>query len=127
MIWDGQYEQSERNVKSCGMMGIFWGFNVDYSWQFLYLCKRKSNYNRIMKQQHAVIVLFVLIVVSGLTSFGSYKMTDSRVSNDMKQALALTMAEQYLNTMAFSHDGLIEQLKYEGFSDEDAGDSSHDS
>ena len=43
-----------------------------------------------MKQQHAVIVLFVLIVVSGLTSFGSYKMTDSRVSNDMKQALALT-------------------------------------
>ena len=53
-----------------------------------------------MKQQHAVIVLFVLIVVSGLTSFGSYKMTDSRVSNDMKQALALTMAEQQSNVIS---------------------------
>lgn len=38
----------------------------------------------------------------------------------VSQSNALKMAKQYLGTMPFSHDGLIEQLKYEGFSDEDA-------
>ena len=33
---------------------------------------------------------------------------------------ALSKAGDYLNYTAFSHDGLVEQLKYEGFSEEDA-------
>lgn len=47
-----------------------------------------------MKQQHAIIVLFALIVASCLTSFGCYSSTSQRVSEDMNQALALTMQEQ---------------------------------
>ena len=55
--------------------------------KLLYFCSE-------MKQKHAVIVLFALIMVSALTSFGSYKATDRLVTSDMDQALALTMAEQ---------------------------------
>lgn len=36
------------------------------------------------------------------------------------QANALTLAMQYLETMSFSYNGLIDQLKYEGISDADA-------
>lgn len=36
------------------------------------------------------------------------------------QINAANTARDYLNTMAFSYTGLIEQLKYEGYSDEDA-------
>lgn len=36
------------------------------------------------------------------------------------QQNAKAMAEQYLRTMAFSRDGLVKQLQYEGFSAEDA-------
>jgi len=47
-----------------------------------------------MKQQHAVIVLFALIVASSLTSLDSYRSTSRRVSEDMDRALAITMLEQ---------------------------------
>lgn len=47
-----------------------------------------------MKQQHAVIVLFALIVASSLTSLDSYRSTSQRVSEDMDRALAITMQEQ---------------------------------
>lgn len=36
------------------------------------------------------------------------------------QRNALRTAQSYLNTMAFSHKGLVEQLEYEGYSNEDA-------
>ena len=36
------------------------------------------------------------------------------------QSNALSMALSYLDSMPFSHDGLIDQLKYEGFSDDEA-------
>ncbi len=36
------------------------------------------------------------------------------------QSNALKLAKSYLDTMAFSHDGLVEQLEYEQFSHEDA-------
>ncbi len=36
------------------------------------------------------------------------------------QAGALRSAKQYLSVMPFSHDGLIEQLEYEGYSNSDA-------
>lgn len=36
------------------------------------------------------------------------------------QTNALKMAKQYLSTMPFSHDSLIKQLEYEGFSSDDA-------
>ena len=47
-----------------------------------------------MKQKHAVIVLFVLLVASGLTSFGSYRATEQLVENDMNQALTMALDEQ---------------------------------
>jgi len=47
-----------------------------------------------MKQRHAFIVLFALILVSGLTSFGCYSLTNRQVNEDMNRALALTMKEQ---------------------------------
>ena len=47
-----------------------------------------------MKQRHAVILLFALIIASSLTSFSSYKSTCIMVNNDMDRALALALEEQ---------------------------------
>ncbi len=44
--------------------------------------------------------------------------TDSKLT--MGQKNALRSAETYLNTMAFSREGLIEQLEFEGYSNEEA-------
>lgn len=41
-------------------------------------------------------------------------------SMTVSQQNALRAAAQYLNVMPFSHDGLIEQLEFEGYSTEDA-------
>ena len=47
-----------------------------------------------MKQKYAVVILFVLIVASGLTSFGSYRATEKVISEDMSHALSKALAEQ---------------------------------
>ncbi len=47
-----------------------------------------------MKQQHAVIVLFALIIASSMTSLDSYRSASRMVSEDMDRALAITMQEQ---------------------------------
>ncbi|MBQ8948198.1 MAG: helix-turn-helix domain-containing protein [Prevotella sp.] len=47
-----------------------------------------------MKQRHAVIVLFALIISSSLTSLGSYSFTSRLVNEDMDRALALTLEQQ---------------------------------
>ena len=47
-----------------------------------------------MKQKYAVVVLFVLICASGLTSIGSYHTTERVVTEDMESALAKALAEQ---------------------------------
>ena len=47
-----------------------------------------------MKQQHAVIVLFALILASSLTSLGSFGLTRQMVNEDMNRALAAAMQEQ---------------------------------
>ena len=47
-----------------------------------------------MKQKYMVLVLFGLIVVSGTTSFGSYRATERLVENDMCQALSSALAKQ---------------------------------
>ena len=47
-----------------------------------------------MNQKYAVVVLFVLILASSLTSIGSYRMTEQLVMMDMDRALEKTMAEQ---------------------------------
>ncbi len=49
--------------------------------------------------------------------YASYAYDDETTSS---QANALTLAEQYLDTMPFSYNGLIKQLKYDGVSDADA-------
>ena len=46
------------------------------------------------RQQYAIIVLFVLIIASSLTSFGCYSCMSKRVNEDMSRALALTLQEQ---------------------------------
>ena len=48
----------------------------------------------IMKQQYAVVILFALIVASGLTSLGCYQVTERMVAEDMEHALTKTLAEQ---------------------------------
>ena len=47
-----------------------------------------------MKQKYAFVILFALIVASGLTSFGSYRATEKVISEDMSHALSKTLAEQ---------------------------------
>ena len=47
-----------------------------------------------MKQRHAVIVLFALIIASSFTSFDSYRSTRRIVNEDMDRALALALEEQ---------------------------------
>mgnify|MGYP002622567548 CR=1 FL=1 len=47
-----------------------------------------------MKQKYAVVVLFVLICASGLTSIKSYQAAERVVDEDMKRALAKALAEQ---------------------------------
>ena len=47
-----------------------------------------------MKQRHAVIMLFALIIASSLTSLSSYKSTSIMVNEDMDRALALALEEQ---------------------------------
>ncbi len=47
-----------------------------------------------MKQKYLVIVLFVLIVASGATSFGSYRATERLIEHDMSQALTSALAKQ---------------------------------
>ena len=43
-----------------------------------------------MKQKYAVIILFALIIVSGITSFSSYQATERMITEDMKSALTKT-------------------------------------
>ncbi|MCR5130512.1 MAG: helix-turn-helix domain-containing protein [Prevotella sp.] len=47
-----------------------------------------------MEKRYSVVILFALVLASGLTSFGSYRSTERIVTNEMNRALALTMAEQ---------------------------------
>ena len=47
-----------------------------------------------MKQKYAVIILFALIIVSGITSFSSYQATERMITEDMNSALTKTLAEQ---------------------------------
>lgn len=48
------------------------------------------------------------------------KNTPTGVDQTTGQKNALSSAKNYLSIMPFSHDGLIEQLEYEGFSNEEA-------
>lgn len=79
----------------------------------------------------AVIGLFVLMWLSEMTYSSStsritsqsysLRSSSSQSSNlTMGQKNALRAAGEYLNTLALSHDGLIHQLEYEGYSTEDA-------
>lgn len=47
-----------------------------------------------MTQRYPVIVLFVLVIASGLVSFTSYKSTEREITDDMRRALAQTLKEQ---------------------------------
>ncbi|MDF2822566.1 MAG: hypothetical protein K0R15_3014 [Clostridiales bacterium] len=83
----------------------------------------------------AITVLVVIIGISGgcsnqteeISSIATREpLSKSTVISDnssnltLGQQNALSKAEDYLNYSAFSHDGLVEQLEYEGFSDEEA-------
>ena len=48
----------------------------------------------MMKQRYAVLVLFALILASGLVGLKSYRTTEKLVADDMNQALAKTLYEQ---------------------------------
>ena len=46
--------------------------------------------------------------------------SQSSASPTLGESNALSMAKTYLDTMPFSHDGLIKQLEYEGFSNDES-------
>ena len=52
-----------------------------------------------MKQQHLVIVLFIMIVASCATSLVSYHATERQVADDMSQALSSALAKQQSNVI----------------------------
>lgn len=58
-------------------------------------------------QQRAVIVLFALILISGLTSFTSYSCTSQLVAKDMDRALLLTLKEQQSDVITQDTIGLF--------------------
>lgn len=70
-----------------------------------------------MKQKHAVILLFALIIVSGITSFSSYQATERMITEDMNSALTKTLAEQQSDVIStdtirvFNSFLTIEQLR----------------
>lgn len=82
----------------------------------------------------AIVVVLVLGIIGGFSDTGSTSTTVSKPSTaasssisrssepelTMGQRNALRAAANYLSAMAFSHDGLIKQLEYEGYSTEDA-------
>lgn len=78
----------------------------------------------------AVTVLWDDISINGLDKYvgaNSYSQnvkseepSSTGSSMSVSQQNALRAASQYLNVMPFSHDGLIEQLEFEGYSTEDA-------
>lgn len=82
----------------------------------------------------AIVVVLVLGMIGGSSDTGSTSATVSKPSTaasssisrssepelTMGQKNALRSAASYLSAMAFSHDGLIQQLEYEGYSTEDA-------
>lgn len=88
----------------------------------------------------AVFVIMVGAVSCGSSGSASNMPVDSSVSQSdavqsnadkqdvaepekeltLGQENALRKANEYLSAMAFSHDGLIEQLKYEGFTSKEA-------
>lgn len=82
----------------------------------------------------AIVVVLVLGMIGGSSDAGSTSTTVSKPSTaasssisrssepelTMGQRNALRAAANYLSAMAFSHDGLIKQLEYEGYSAEDA-------
>jgi len=86
-----------------------------------------------MKGKFFVLVISLLIILSGCdsTSSGSEAVTTDQeqtasqpVSNGpdltMGQKNALGSANNYLSVMAFSHDGLIKQLMFDKYLEEDA-------
>jgi hypothetical protein len=82
----------------------------------------------------AIVVVLVLGMIGSSSDAGSTSTTVSKPSTaasssisrssepelTMGQRNALRAAANYLSAMAFSHDGLIKQLEYEGYSTEDA-------
>lgn len=52
------------------------------------------------KQRYSVVVLFVLIIASSLTSLNSFRTTSRMVAEDMDQALAKTLEEQQTDVIS---------------------------
>ncbi len=53
-----------------------------------------------MKKRYAVVVLFALIIASGLVSLTSYKTTEKLVTDDVNQALAKALDEQHSDVIS---------------------------
>ncbi len=53
-----------------------------------------------MRQRHAVVVLFALIIASSMVSLNRYKTTERLVTEDVNQALAKALDEQQSNVIS---------------------------
>lgn len=72
--------------------------------------------------KHLIPVLLIALMAFGSTisTVPGTIIDQSVISVTMGQRNALNQAQRYLNMMAFSRTGLIEQLEYEGYSHSDA-------
>ncbi len=90
-------------------------FSLDLS--FIKSADKIQFFADAMKQKYAVIILFALIIVSGITSFSSYQATERMITEDMKSALTKTLAEQQSDVIStdtirvFNSFLTIEQLR----------------
>ena len=75
------------------------------------------------------VLLLALPVLAAVALFGSVTAahatpaapaTPAAHATDISRAQAVRAAKEYLRSQAFSYKGLVEQLKYEGFSTSDA-------
>ncbi|TYC86392.1 hypothetical protein FXB42_06710 [Acetobacterium wieringae] len=94
---------------------VFWGFIL---WLIVPIFLGNLGIGSSTKSETTERTADNAIVQENSQESSSSTVTTSSISMGQKNALG--KAASYLDFAAFSYSGLIEQLKYEGFSDEDA-------
>lgn len=94
---------------------VFWGFIL---WLIVPIFLGNLGIGSSTKSETTERTADNAIVQENSQESSSSTVTTSSISMGQKNALG--KAASYLDFTAFSYSGLIEQLKYEGFSDEDA-------
>lgn len=108
---DGKTEYFANGVKASFEQGILKWNADDYKW-CMYLQLQELERTKIGDED-----FWMTNELEKPTKYASYAYTGTATDDQTK---ALQVAKGYLNVMAFSRKGLIEQLIYEGISEDDA-------